>query len=620
MIILLFHLIYFSGTSQDVTVKEEQARIEELESTYKSVYGADRIEMLLDIANYYVTTNSRKSIRYAKQAVMLAEEIYLNEDRQLRSDTSTLLPSSYLQLGKSNYAQNKYLDAKEAFNQANTYATIINFHHGVTYSELYMAKIDSLAENGLELKKGFLSRSLQSLDIDERISRISLDWNISQKISSAEAHFKKYEYHEAIADYNDAIDLLKNKGDQEETAALKKKIDEINQLLSIDEEIATNYEEAVAEQIKIVERIYRDTLTDKIDPLPMANLDSAIITNEVELDQLAQKSDSLKAIAESFLKNKDYDQAEKYRVLSAKVEDEIGKRETAETQLKLLRQQKQLVDLSLQTTNMKLDGQRKAKQNIIIATSLLVALAIALLSLYMTKQKDLKKLGKAYRSLEETKAKLTDAEKNIRKLLRQQVSEDIAKELMTGGTFLSTKKSFVCIMFLDIRGFTPWAEQHDPEEIITFQNLLFGFMIDIINEYNGNVNQLLGDGFMATFGAPKSFGNDCQNAYSAAIKILKVLQEKISAGEIRKTRVGIGLHAGNVVTGNVGTELRKQYSITGNTVILAARIEQLNKEYDSQLIISKEVRDKLDMYEGEEQLKQVMVKGRNSPIEILTVV
>ena len=125
---------------------------------------------------------------------------------------------------------------------------------------------------------------------------------------------------------------------------------------------------------------------------------------------------------------------------------------------------------------------------------------------------------------------------------------------------------------------------------------------------------------MATFGAPKSFGNDCQNAYAAAIKIISVLNEKISAGEIVETKIGIGLHAGNVVTGNVGTEMRKQYSITGNTVILASRIEQLNKEYDSQLIISKEVREKLDNYEGQEMMKKVVVKGRNTPIEILTVV
>ncbi len=264
-------------------------------------------------------------------------------------------------------------------------------------------------------------------------------------------------------------------------------------------------------------------------------------------------------------------------------------------------------------------AQKKAKQTFIIGIGMLLALAIALLTLYFNKQRDLKKLSIAYHTLEEIKAKLTDAEINIRKLLRQQVSEDIAIELMQGGTSLSTKKSFVCIMFLDIREFTPWAEKHTPEEIIEYQNKVFGFMIDIVNEYNGNINQLLGDGFMATFGAPKSGGNDCQNAFEAANKIIHKLKNEKADTEIQHTKIGIGLHAGYVVTGNVGTELRKQYSITGNTVILASRLEQLNKQFNSQLIISKEVYDQLEQFKGEVSFKEVQLKGREKPVEILTV-
>ncbi|NER79247.1 MAG: adenylate/guanylate cyclase domain-containing protein, partial [Leptolyngbya sp. SIO1D8] len=70
-------------------------------------------------------------------------------------------------------------------------------------------------------------------------------------------------------------------------------------------------------------------------------------------------------------------------------------------------------------------------------------------------------------------------------------------------------------MFLDIRGFTPFAETKEPEEIIEYQNQVFGFMIEVINKFHGNINQFLGDGFMATFGAPVSHGNDCENAYQA---------------------------------------------------------------------------------------------------------
>jgi adenylate cyclase len=176
-------------------------------------------------------------------------------------------------------------------------------------------------------------------------------------------------------------------------------------------------------------------------------------------------------------------------------------------------------------------------------------------------------------------------------------------------------------MFLDIRGFTPFVENKEPSEIIQYQNDVFGFMIDIISKNHGIVNQFLGDGFMATFGAPASSGNDSQNAVIASLNIVKTLHEKYMSGELPKTKIGIGLHSGNIVSGNVGTTIRKQYSITGNTVILASRIEQLNKKYNSNILISKEVLDCLDMKQLKtENLGNVVMKGRVEPIQIIKLI
>lgn len=175
-------------------------------------------------------------------------------------------------------------------------------------------------------------------------------------------------------------------------------------------------------------------------------------------------------------------------------------------------------------------------------------------------------------------------------------------------------------MFLDIRDFTPLVENKEPEEIIAYQNAVFGFMIEIINKHHGIINQFLGDGYMATFGAPVSKGNDCQNALEAAIEIVNKVNEKSNAGEILKTKIGIGLHAGDVVAGNVGTSVRKQYSITGNTVILASRIEQLNKKFNSQLLISKEVLDKVDLGNVKpEIIGPVIIEGREKPIDLIRI-
>ena len=97
----------------------------------------------------------------------------------------------------------------------------------------------------------------------------------------------------------------------------------------------------------------------------------------------------------------------------------------------------------------------------------------------------------------------------------------------------------------------------------------------------------------------------------------KMIVSKNSDGTIPKTEIRIGIHAGEAVTGNVGTSIRKQYSITGNVVILASRLEQLNKKYDSSILISKEVYDKIDRKSTNAQdIGSVNVKGRQKPIEV----
>jgi class 3 adenylate cyclase len=142
-------------------------------------------------------------------------------------------------------------------------------------------------------------------------------------------------------------------------------------------------------------------------------------------------------------------------------------------------------------------------------------------------------------------------------------------------------------------------------------------MIDIIIKHKGIVNQFLGDGYMATFGIPFSRGNDILNAVNSSIEILENLKTKIEKNELPNIRIGIGLHAGNVVAGNVGTNQRKQYSISGETVIISSRIEQLNKEFDSQLLISEEVFENIDCLNlNFVDLGKVIVKGRKNPLKI----
>ena len=295
-----------------------------------------------------------------------------------------------------------------------------------------------------------------------------------------------------------------------------------------------------------------------------------------------------------------------------KIQMEEDKRLLAENRLQLMEQQ-----AAIERQAATLAKEKSSRQNLTVGLGLLSALALSLYFLYATKQRDHKKLGVAYKELTTAQNDLKEAESRIKNLLKQQLSGAVANELIATGGVQKMEQRFVCIMFLDIRDFTPFVENKTPEEIIAYQNDVLGFMIEKVIEYGGVVNTIMGDGFMATFGAPISAGNDCLQAHKAATEIMEMVKAKSETGEIPPTRIGIGLHAGYVVAGNVGTKERKQYSITGNPVIIASRLEQLNKEYKSTMIISKEVFEHLpEEVDKPTDYEEVMVKGRSEPVAI----
>jgi adenylate cyclase len=217
----------------------------------------------------------------------------------------------------------------------------------------------------------------------------------------------------------------------------------------------------------------------------------------------------------------------------------------------------------------------------------------------------------------ESSIEMIEEKNKIMNLFGQQVSVEVANELMNIKTEFAAQRRKVCVMFLDIRDFSLMVEDKDPAEIVKFQNLVFSFMTSIVTEHKGIINQFLGDGFMATFGAPVTYNNDCQNAVNAAIKILDEMNSRIKAGSIPRIKAGIGIHTGIAVTGNVGSSIRKQYSVTGSVVILATRIEQLTKVYNSPLLISEEVYKELtENINRFELLGEVTVKGKEEPLNL----
>ncbi|MEP7123165.1 MAG: adenylate/guanylate cyclase domain-containing protein [Byssovorax sp.] len=199
----------------------------------------------------------------------------------------------------------------------------------------------------------------------------------------------------------------------------------------------------------------------------------------------------------------------------------------------------------------------------------------------------------------------------------QHVSPAVAEQLLEQKAGVKSEGREVCIMFLDIRDFTAFAEKRSPEEVVGYLNSVFEFMIASVNDHQGIVNKFLGDGFMAIFGAPLGDEDRCRHGIEAGLAILARVEEQVAAGKIPATRVGIGLHAGRAVVGNVGSAMRKEYTVIGDVVNLASRVEALNKQFGSQLLVTEQVRKESGMPDEAFLAKPALtVRGRDEPVQI----
>lgn len=213
---------------------------------------------------------------------------------------------------------------------------------------------------------------------------------------------------------------------------------------------------------------------------------------------------------------------------------------------------------------------------------------------------------------------LLNEKDKITNLFGQHVSPEVVEKLVNQSDFVSEIKH-VSIMFFDIRNFTSFSEKRTATEVVEYLNQIFNFCIEIVNKNNGIINKFLGDGFMAVFGAPISNGNDVKNSVTASLEILNRIKLEVQEKNIPETAIGVGIHSGEAVTGNIGSSTRKEYTIIGDVVNLASRVEQLNKQFNSKILITEDVKKFLDQELLTEYLDEVNVKGREQKVKIYKV-
>lgn len=208
------------------------------------------------------------------------------------------------------------------------------------------------------------------------------------------------------------------------------------------------------------------------------------------------------------------------------------------------------------------------------------------------------------------------ARDRVTNLFGQHVSPQVVERLLLEGTATASEIRRVVVMFVDFRSFTVQAQQRSPQEVVDRLDRAFAVLVEILDRHGGIVNKFLGDGFLALFGAPIPHEDDVRQAVDAARDMLAAMERDNAAGDWA-LRIGIGVHVGDVVAGSIGSPRRKEYTVIGDAVNLASRLESLNKELGTQCLISAAVHAALgDAARDAVPLGEVKVRGYEQPIAV----
>ena len=189
---------------------------------------------------------------------------------------------------------------------------------------------------------------------------------------------------------------------------------------------------------------------------------------------------------------------------------------------------------------------------------------------------------------------------------------------------LGGEKRELTVLFSDIRGFTAMSERMDPEELVKLMNEYFTAMTQKIFEHEGSLDKYIGDAIMAVYGAPVALPDHALQACRSALDMVALLRELRESWRKRglpAVDIGIGINTGPMVVGNMGSATRFNYTVIGDAVNLASRIEHLNKTYGSNILVSEhtyeQVKDRLSNFR---EVDSVQVRGRTQPVRLYELV
>ena len=212
----------------------------------------------------------------------------------------------------------------------------------------------------------------------------------------------------------------------------------------------------------------------------------------------------------------------------------------------------------------------------------------------------------------------------IKNVMGRYISQDVMKNIVKNidDVKLGGKRANVTVLFADIRGFTSMSEKMSAEEVSVILNEYFTEIEPIISKYNGTINKFIGDAVMAIFGDPIPDLNHPLNAVKCANAMLKkveMLQDKWILEGKPKIEIGIGINTGDAFVGNIGSEKRLEYTVIGDTVNLASRIESYNKVYRTNFLISSSTYSSVSSIADVIKISEVQIRGKAKKMDIYEV-
>jgi adenylate cyclase len=202
------------------------------------------------------------------------------------------------------------------------------------------------------------------------------------------------------------------------------------------------------------------------------------------------------------------------------------------------------------------------------------------------------------------------------------VNKELAELVMNNEVKIGGERKDVAVFFSDIRSFTKISEALEPEEVVEFLNQYIKRMVGCVNRTKGSVDKFIGDAIMAIWGAPLSSGDDPFNAVNASLMMREQLLEfNLDRGSVKKPviKIGCGIHYGPVLAGQIGSDEKMEYTVIGDTVNLASRIESLNKAFGTDILISEETANKVKDRIRLVPMQKITVKGKSEPLTVYAV-